>query len=118
MAAGTTSSNTITATNAPISADGVARGGPLSKSGAALESENPGRKAPFWGGKVVIVTGASSGLGRSLAETFARAGADVVVSARSVETLESVAAAVRRPVPRALDNAAARAPNARGNITK
>ena len=72
------------------------RGAPLSKSGAALESENPGRRAPFWGGKVVIVTGASSGLGRSLAEAFARAGADVVVSARSVETLESVAANVRQ----------------------
>jgi NAD(P)-dependent dehydrogenase (short-subunit alcohol dehydrogenase family) len=39
-------------------------------------------------GKVVIVTGASSGLGVAFAEGFAEAGADVVICARRVERLE------------------------------
>ncbi len=46
-------------------------------------------------GKVVIVTGASSGLGVAFAHCFAEAGADVVLGARRVEKLERVAASVR-----------------------
>ncbi|MFD6398920.1 SDR family NAD(P)-dependent oxidoreductase [Nocardia sp. NPDC060249] len=53
-------------------------------------------------GKVVIVTGASSGLGVSFAQGFAEAGADLVLAARRVdkltETAESVRAAGRRAV--------------------
>lgn len=45
-------------------------------------------------GKVVIVTGASSGLGVSFAKGFAEAGADVVLVARRVEKLADTAAAV------------------------
>ncbi|GAC83461.1 SDR family NAD(P)-dependent oxidoreductase [Gordonia paraffinivorans] len=45
-------------------------------------------------GKVVIVTGASSGLGVSFAKGFAEAGADVVLAARRVEKLADTAAAV------------------------
>ena len=45
--------------------------------------------------KVVIVTGASSGLGVAFAHAFAEAGADVVLGARRVEKLESVAESVR-----------------------
>lgn len=41
--------------------------------------------------KVVIVTGASSGLGVSFAQAFAEAGADVVLGARRVERLEQTA---------------------------
>jgi NAD(P)-dependent dehydrogenase (short-subunit alcohol dehydrogenase family) len=46
-------------------------------------------------GKVVIVTGASSGLGVAFAHCFAEAGADVVLGARRVEKLERVADSVR-----------------------
>jgi NAD(P)-dependent dehydrogenase (short-subunit alcohol dehydrogenase family) len=42
-------------------------------------------------GKVVIVTGASSGVGEASARAFARAGARVVLAARSVEKLASIA---------------------------
>ena len=44
--------------------------------------------------KVVIVTGASSGLGVSFAQAFAEAGADVVLGARRVDRLADTAALV------------------------
>jgi len=47
-------------------------------------------------GKVVWITGASRGLGRSLAHAFAAAGAEVVLTARSVEALERVADDIRK----------------------
>ncbi len=43
-------------------------------------------------GKVVAVTGASSGLGKQMAEGFAQCGADLVLMARRVERLEASAA--------------------------
>ncbi|MBI3361191.1 MAG: SDR family NAD(P)-dependent oxidoreductase [Chloroflexi bacterium] len=42
-------------------------------------------------GKVVIVTGASSGIGEAAARLFGEAGAKVVIAARRVERLEAVA---------------------------
>lgn len=53
-------------------------------------------------GKVVIVTGASSGLGVSFAVGFAEAGADVVLAARRVEKLADTAKAVEALGRRAL----------------
>ena len=45
-------------------------------------------------GKVAIVTGASSGIGRATALLFAREGAAVVVNARGEEALNSLAAEI------------------------
>ena len=45
--------------------------------------------------KVAIVTGAGRGIGASIARTFAEAGADVVLTARTKEQLDEVAADVR-----------------------
>jgi NAD(P)-dependent dehydrogenase (short-subunit alcohol dehydrogenase family) len=46
-------------------------------------------------GRVVIVTGASSGLGVAFAEAFAQAGADVAICARRADRLEATAERVR-----------------------
>ncbi len=51
--------------------------------------------------KVVIVTGASSGLGVAFAQGFAEAGADVVLGARRVEKMADTAALVQKAGRRA-----------------
>ncbi|MGB9068658.1 MAG: SDR family oxidoreductase [Candidatus Acidiferrales bacterium] len=46
--------------------------------------------------KVVVVTGSSKGIGRSIAEAFAREGAQVVINSRNAEELEATAAEMRK----------------------
>jgi len=53
-------------------------------------------------GKVAIVTGGGSGLGRQMASALAEAGADLVLCARKVERCEETAADVERLGRRAL----------------
>ncbi|MEE3200354.1 MAG: SDR family NAD(P)-dependent oxidoreductase, partial [Planctomycetota bacterium] len=50
-------------------------------------------------GQVAVVTGASRGIGRSIAMKLASEGADLVLTARGVEGVEAVAAAVREQSP-------------------
>ncbi len=53
-------------------------------------------------GEVAVVTGAGTGIGRGIALGLASAGADVVVAARRLDVLESVAAEIRAMGRRAL----------------
>lgn len=46
------------------------------------------------GGKTAIVTGASKGIGRAIAELFAEEGANVVLTARGKELLDEVVAGI------------------------
>ena len=46
-------------------------------------------------GRIVVVSGASSGLGAQMAKGFAEQGADLVITARRMEKLETLATAIR-----------------------
>ena len=52
--------------------------------------------------KVAVITGAGQGIGAAIAQSFAEAGADVVLVARTASDLEDVAALVRAAGRRAL----------------
>ncbi len=49
-----------------------------------------------YGGRVVVVTGASSGLGKQMALAYAKQGADLVILARRVEKLEDLAKEIEK----------------------
>ena len=59
------------------------------------------RKSRF-DGKTIVVTGASSGIGRASALAFAREGATTVLASRSEDKLEQVADEIRGFNPRVL----------------
>jgi NAD(P)-dependent dehydrogenase (short-subunit alcohol dehydrogenase family) len=65
---------------------------PTVRDDATLLTDPPGLRLD---GKVVWVTGASRGLGRSLAYAFAGAGAEVLLTARSEDLLQSAAHEIR-----------------------
>ncbi|MFB0972069.1 MAG: SDR family NAD(P)-dependent oxidoreductase, partial [Neofamilia sp.] len=46
-------------------------------------------------GRIVFITGASSGLGKQMAKGFANQGADLVITARRLDKLEEVAKELR-----------------------
>ena len=64
-----------------------------------MKSEEAGPAAPDatfnFTGKRVMVTGASRGIGRELATAFGQSGADLILTARSAEALDDVAADLR-----------------------
>ena len=52
-------------------------------------------------GKVVLISGASSGIGAESAKLYARAGASVALSARSKENIDKTVAEILKEVPSA-----------------
>ena len=48
--------------------------------------------------KIVLITGSSTGIGRDLAERLTRSGYTVIATARKVESMENLPAALKLPL--------------------
>jgi short-subunit dehydrogenase len=59
---------------------------------AAFVRRRRAARSSFFAAKVVLITGASRGIGRALAREFARRGAHLVLAARNVEEVQATAA--------------------------
>ena len=82
-------------TRITIERDGSATSPPPSSTRSRGTSYDLALDAFRLDGKVAIVTGAGRGIGAAIARTFAEAGADVVLAARTKDQLDAVAEEVR-----------------------
>ena len=88
----------------PIAVERFVRAHPRANARGAVDDETADRVArsarsgPL-AGKVAVVTGASSGIGRGISIALAEAGCDVVLAARNIDRLEETCALLRERAP-------------------